>query len=236
MIGHCPSGRATHEPGLASRPGHSVSVPNAAPSLECRTIRNGFYWAHIFVQEGCGKLNDGSPRHWANVAILSDFGTFGYCWTHMGEPWPEFCRDLDFHYAMGKLAGRHFYEPLDIDECRIKTREIVLERRRTDCMTKEDARALWDALLDCCEASTFLADLDRLSDGAMYREELWDARWEQPSASARGFWSEIWPHYLAAIATEAGTAETTKIGSVHEGAGLKGIAQKESPNDIPTSK
>jgi tRNA(Leu) C34 or U34 (ribose-2'-O)-methylase TrmL len=30
MAGRSPSGRATHEPGLASRPGHSVSVPNAA--------------------------------------------------------------------------------------------------------------------------------------------------------------------------------------------------------------
>ena len=29
MTGRSPSGRATHEPGLASRPGHSVSVPNA---------------------------------------------------------------------------------------------------------------------------------------------------------------------------------------------------------------
>lgn len=29
-IGRSPAGRATHEPGLASRPSHSVSVPNAA--------------------------------------------------------------------------------------------------------------------------------------------------------------------------------------------------------------
>lgn len=33
--GRSPSGRATHEPGLASRPGHSVSVPNAMLALIC---------------------------------------------------------------------------------------------------------------------------------------------------------------------------------------------------------
>ena len=191
----------------ASRLGPSGFDPGE--ELECRTIRNGLYWAHIFVKSGFGTLNDGSPRHWANVAILSDFGTFGYCWSHMGKPWPEFCRELDFHYAMGKLAGRQFYEPLSIDECRDKSREIIIERRRSGCMAKDDARALWDALPDCWEATTFLADLDRLSDGAMYREELWDARWEQPSSQARGFWNEIWPHYLDALARiEAGTDET----------------------------
>jgi hypothetical protein len=200
-----PSGsgsRASHEAASASSP--KASIPNAA--LECRTIRNGFYWAHIFVQSGVVTMNNGSPRHWANVAILSDFGTFGYCWTHMGKPWPEFCRDLNFDYAMGKLAGRNFYQPLDLDQCVEKTKSIILDRRRHDCMAKEDARALWDALPYCDSGHTFLADLDRYSDGAMYREELWDCRWEHPSAAVRGFWNEIWPHYLAALRENGGAA------------------------------
>lgn len=33
-VGRSPSGRATHEPGLATRPGHSVSVPNAELLLD----------------------------------------------------------------------------------------------------------------------------------------------------------------------------------------------------------
>jgi hypothetical protein len=36
--GRCPSGRATHEPGLASRPGHSVSVPNAVEPDVARLV------------------------------------------------------------------------------------------------------------------------------------------------------------------------------------------------------
>jgi hypothetical protein len=54
--------RATHEPGLASRPGHSVSVPNAE-------------WQHV--------LEDGSLDHeW-----VTEFGVT-FC-THCEAPKPE---------------------------------------------------------------------------------------------------------------------------------------------------
>lgn len=33
-VGRSPTGRATHEPGLASRPGHPVGVPNAIQRVE----------------------------------------------------------------------------------------------------------------------------------------------------------------------------------------------------------
>jgi hypothetical protein len=60
--GRSPSGRATHEPGLASRPGHSVSVPNAE-------------WQHV--------LEDGSLDHeW-----VTEFGVT-FC-THCEAPKPE---------------------------------------------------------------------------------------------------------------------------------------------------
>ena len=47
--GRSPAGRATHEPGLASRPGHSVSVPNATlVEREARAMCKA-----NFDKEGC---------------------------------------------------------------------------------------------------------------------------------------------------------------------------------------
>lgn len=58
MTGRAPSGRATHEPGLASRPGHAVSVPNAEcvgcglpltiPAHVLETEETGFHCAGCY--------------------------------------------------------------------------------------------------------------------------------------------------------------------------------------------
>lgn len=183
---------------------HAVSTEGFDPSrvsvseAKCWTVRNGFAWAHIFLREGATE-----DRHWAHVSVVSDFGSFGYCWSHMGAPWALFCQRLDFDYAMGKLMGTRFYEPLDLDECVEETRRLVLERRRNCGMSKEDARLLWDGAARCDDRAAFLRDLDHYSDGAMYRHELWDSRWDRPSREARCFWDEIWPAFTAAIAMEA---------------------------------
>ncbi len=168
--------------------------------VSCFTVRNGFAWAHIFVRHGMGETGKGDPRGWVHVSVLSDYGSFGYCWSQIGsEPWWEFLADLDFEYAMRKMLGQHFEVPLDIDACREKAKRFVIERRRERSMSREDARELWNAMWWCDDALTFLADLDRQSGGAMYRHEMWDMRWTEPSPQARGFWEEIWPHFIAGI-------------------------------------
>lgn len=58
--GSCPSGRATHEPGLASRPGHSVGVPNARTE---QALRDKFR----FLLVGRGK-----PTEFARAYGLCD--------------------------------------------------------------------------------------------------------------------------------------------------------------------
>jgi hypothetical protein len=162
----------------------------------CYTVRNGWSWAHIFVRNGTVQCVDGSPRNWVNLAVLSDFG---YCWSHIGgDSWQGFLASLSFDYAMRKMMGPRFDAPLSLRDSIRKVRELVVDYRRTGQMSKEDARELWDAADLCGEGQSFLADLNRYSSGAMYRNELWDARWTEPSPEARGFWHEIWPHFLAA--------------------------------------
>jgi len=169
------------------------------PDVACYTVRNGFAWAYLFVRSGTGETGTGEPRGWVHVSVLSDYGSFGYCWSHIGSsPWWEFLADLDFEYAMRKMMGARYDVALNLDAACAKVREVVIERRRDGGMSREDARALWDALPSCDE-STFLADLDHHSGGRMYRHELWDLRWTEPNPQARGFWEEIWPHFVAGI-------------------------------------
>lgn len=72
MTGRSPSGRATHEPGLATRPGHSVSVPNAEnvapylrkPSGDCFAARAEWYErAAIEFGFGHGCCDPRCPDH-----------------------------------------------------------------------------------------------------------------------------------------------------------------------------
>lgn len=163
------------------------------------TIRDGFAWAHIFLREGVGECSDGSPRYWATIAVNSDYGSFGYTWSHMGEPTSAFVADLDFSYAMQKFLGDRFHVPMESEDCCDKVRAIVLERRRHDGMTKEDARSLWNETGPDADffGFDFLRELDERTGGAMYRNELWDSRWTEPCPQARGFWRDIWPHFVA---------------------------------------
>lgn len=183
-------------------------MSDKAPSVTehpatCYTVRNGWAWAYIFVRHGVGELQDGSPRGWVNVAVISDYGSFGYCWSHIGsEPWQDFLADLDLHYAMNKMLGERFRVPLTIDEAEAKGRETILQYRREGSLDATDARKLWDGLTDANRdgsLDSFLRSWDDCSGGRWYAHDWWDHRWDKVNPQAEGFWQEVWPHFVAAI-------------------------------------
>lgn len=187
----------------------TIDISNAPAT--CYTIRNGWSWAHIFMRHGMGETNDGHARGWVHVSVISDFGSFGYCWSHTGNtPGPKFLGELSFDYAMRKMFGQAYDVPLCVDDMAKKVREIVLDARRQGSMPKDDARSLWDALPYCEDQATFLRDLDDHSGGAMYRHELYDDRWTEPNPQARGFWADIWPHFLEALGARAPASADTR--------------------------
>lgn len=204
-----------------------------AHEAQCYSIRQHFYWAYIFVRHGAGETDAGNPRGWVHVSVLSDFGHFGYCWSHIGSrPWWRFLGEISFDYAMNKMLGRQFDVPLDIDAARDKLRAHVIDQRKTDCMSKKDARDLWDAAAICDSGVRFLEDLDAYSNGAMYRHELWDMRWTQPNPQAVGFWKHIWPHFITAItpcdSDRSPESEDADAASSETRARAEGIAQEVS--------
>ncbi len=178
-----------------------------AEAATCYTIRNGWAWAHIFVRHGVGQTGSGDPRGWVHVAVISDYGSFGYCWTHIGgTPWVEFLTNLDMHYAMQKMLGERFRVPLSGSEALDRALPLIIDNRRNG-MSKADARELFDAAKEaetCDGVQAFLRDWDDRSGGLFYRHELWDSRWDKVNPQAEGFWRDIWPHFLTAIGDGTG--------------------------------
>lgn len=148
-------------------------------------------WGRIFVHSGRSK----SGMDWAYVAIVSDFGTYGHLWNHMGEPYQDFLSSVDFDYAMNKLTeGR--YLAFDLDYAVKTLRQWTLETRREGAITAEDAREFFDLLADL-EAEGVADEglfAHRLSHGtSLYHScYLWDFSFRRPTAASRHFWGEVW--------------------------------------------
>lgn len=188
---------------VATPSGAAEASVKTSPAT-CYAVQNGWAWAQIFVRHGIAKAND-RDRHWVHVAVISDYGSFGYCWSHIGADWRRFLSDLDMHYAMQKFMGERFRVPLDGDEAQTKARALILRDRREGNLDKADARTLWDAALtaepyDGCAA--YLRSWDYLSDGLFYAREYWDCRWDKVNPQASGFWEQIWPHFVETLAEE----------------------------------
>jgi hypothetical protein len=195
---------------------HSLAPTSAEPSAsvrispaECYEIRNGWAWAHIFVRHGTApEMGRDGVRHWVHLSIISDYGEFGYCWSHIGEDWRRFLSGLDMHYAMNKMLGARFRVPLTIDEAEQYGRQTIIQYRREGSLDADDARKLWDGLTDAdrdADLGTFLRDWDRCSEGRWYAHDWWDHRWDKVNPQAEGFWRDIWPHFVRELAQQAET-------------------------------
>lgn len=172
----------------------------------CYRVINGFSWAEIYLRQGHEPATDQrTARYWVHMSVVSDYGNFGYCWSHIGANWREFLARLDFHYAMNKFMGPHFEEPMAFDDAVKQARALIADRRKQGAMSKEDARDLYDGLrtLDPDHPrEAFLQQWDQASGGAMYRHEFWDNRWKSISPQAKAFWADIWPAFIAQLDAE----------------------------------
>lgn len=177
------------------------------------TVRNGWAWAYIFVDHGIEPAPNltGRERRWVNVSVISDYGSFGFCWSHIGGDWREFLASLDMHYAMNKMLGPHFRVEMSGDEAARQARKIILDDRRArGGISREEARSLWDAV-DLADqdngARAFFRSWDSWADGKPYDREYYSDRWDKVNPQAEGFWLNIWPHFVAAICPAATASE-----------------------------
>jgi hypothetical protein len=126
-------------------------------------------------------VSDPTKQSWGAVvyidssgvfAAFSDYGTYGYRWTHPGH---DDIREFfvrsggDWDYYVGKLSpGRHF----DVDGTRAAIRERICRLRREGRLDKRKARKEWDLT-------------DFVNEAEAYADWFRETRLEDPSDLSR---------------------------------------------------
>jgi hypothetical protein len=154
-------------------------------------------WGDITLT--CGKES-------VNVMATSDYGTFDHYWSHCGCDPKEFLCDTDFQYTMKKLTGGKLYIP-DPDGYGDEIKRDVIQSRKEDRLTKEQARTSWDEML---------AIQDEHREGDLFYRELMDHEFfeevfydfealpcaEKPDHCAVDFWDNVWLPFVAELKLE----------------------------------
>lgn len=160
---------------------------------------DAFSWAYVFVKTGKRTENE----EWITVSVVSDFGNFGYAWTHVGASGKRFLTEISFEYAMEKFLGERF-RVFDKDKTVQALREHVIDRRRNGTWKKSDARELWDLVSEaqsCSFEHEFFRGIEEGSD-YFWRDSLYEMRRTSPCPQAVGFWKFIWPEFVRALKAE----------------------------------
>ncbi len=197
-------------------------MPVTKTVRECYEVRDGRpggEWANITLhcwdrQANRGTKNEGI-YYCGEITIQSSFGTWGYIWTACANPFKEFLQEVEFDYAFGKFMG-HKLEEFDGDGSMRAMRERIIENRKHTWLSKDDARALWDALAEREGWATLsesdwvraLGDagdilrLDRKPDAANFLSEPWEYIQTRPKPCAVNFWRTLWPLFISELRRE----------------------------------
>lgn len=158
---------------------------------------NSCVWGDITVEFG---------KTSAQVMINSDYGSYAYNWFSTGENPKQFLCDINMDYAMEKLSDYKLYEP-DTDKYSEEIKNSIIESRKDERMTKEEARTAWDDMLGVLD--------DYPSGDIMYHsliehehfdkvfgdfEALPSARRVKPKHVH--FWEKVWTPFTDALKIE----------------------------------
>lgn len=115
-----------------------MTVTKAVAELyQVRSGQGSLAWGDITLK--CGPES-------VSVTVTSDYGTFDHYWSHCGGEPKAFLTGLDFDYTMKKLSGGSLWVA---DTCAYENeiKDRIIECRKDDCISKEDARTAWDDML-----------------------------------------------------------------------------------------
>lgn len=111
-------------------------------------VRDGSEWARFFYHEAPPlTMRDNSRSYSATWCCVSSFGVFGHCWSSMGQPFAEFIQDIETDYLLRKIGRKVTVSEKAFSE----VRRLILQCRREDRITKDEARAAMDdiATIEC---------------------------------------------------------------------------------------
>jgi hypothetical protein len=194
-------------------------MPVKKTQRECYEVRADHEFANITIdcwqrQANVGTKHEGT-YYCGEIVIHSSFGTWGHTWGACAVPFKQFLAEVEFDYVFTKFMGtelRRFDGEVTLREVR---REI-LEQRRNNRTTTDEAREAWDLVAeeesriessetDCGYALHDIAS--SLSDDHPMHDYFADPmswpRCTKPDIQAVGFWRELWPLFIEAIKAES---------------------------------
>lgn len=168
-------------------------------------------WATIaltdFETEG-----ESGKRYGGEIMIQSTFGNFAYYWSHCGVPFKQSLQKMDFGYFMNKAYGPN-YRVFDGSGTFRSILERVIDLRREGRLTKQEARDLFLGFKESQEeAEASLHDFVRVVQEVVellpaskmrYFSEPWEYEVKEHDPRLQGFWKEIWPEFIAQLASES---------------------------------
>lgn len=129
-------------------------------------LKNSYGWAIITIDENGGLFN-----------AQSDYGNYSYSWPNHGrKSFKHFILELvkDKHYFLKKVSCSNFYYP---NETEILWKQEVIRARKENELSKEEARELWDEIIDFDYTSVESLEYQLCENYVLskYYSEPWDS-------------------------------------------------------------
>lgn len=166
---------------------------------EAYHVSNGYDGACIFLRHG--PRDDGGS--WGYISVVGSFGDFGHYFGNCGGDFRSFLCGCDTHYLSSKFFGIQA-RVFDCDKTVDALKRVVIERRRTGSIERDQARDMFDAIRDAdgnhSEESFFM----QLSTAfpRFYELELWGYAERVMNPQAKGFFEDLWPGFVAELRRE----------------------------------
>ncbi len=175
-------------------------------ACERYTIQSGYDFATICISEWAPRQDAHGPIYGGEILVNSTFGPFCASWGHCGVPFKRFLAGLNFDYFMEKTRGRETRLRFDGERSVRDVFARLIELRR-EGLSREKARDAWDVLVLRQEEAgsspnEFVSVVHSLELRGL--SEPWELIREEYTPDTRGFWSDIWPLFVATLSAENG--------------------------------
>lgn len=139
------------------------------------------------------------------ISIVSSYGNYSYYFSSTGMNFKDFLSKLNFDYFMKKTYPK--YMKFNFEDTINQYKATILEDRRNQDITKEEALEYWEDLnyIEDCgnDINYFFSELDGTSFGKNYLiDDYYDTVIKKPCVQAVGFWEEVWPKFMEILQKE----------------------------------
>lgn len=164
--------------------------------VECYKLRHesGLYWADINVD-----ANENKGR----IQIASDFGSYQYYWGACGCSFKEFLIKIGIDYAAAKFGEDKWF---DFDETIKSYKKTLIQYRREENITTEDAREIYDEIKELEEECPYRENdfvvIIQGKEKLMKFFEWTPSLCYEISPQFKNFWNMVWPVFIEKLNEE----------------------------------